>query len=356
MYLIILAVLFIGSYTKPGRSYISLVRKKDVAYLYVSLAFLALLFISAFRNNIGTDYPTYVRSVLYFKTHFTFSWMNFEPGFIILNRIVGQFTQSGQLIIIVSSVITIILFHNAIKKYSVDPASSVFLFYALYMYCMSFNLIRQFIAIGIVMVSIKAFIEERFIKCVLCIAIAMLFHTSAIIVLPLFFLQKMRMNINAVIGISFAAVLISVFYDSIMGIVIRIFPQYAIYLNNQGGSAIINVAVMVFSLVMLLVVRGNGVDNENDKKTLNFYTAAVLMGLVITSFSGRIVFFARASYYFFNILVFAIPFCWDKLKGKKDYLIWKYCSIMLVVFLLAHLLNADTGGIMPYTLWDFSQL
>lgn len=356
MYLIILAVLFIGSYIKPGKSCISFIKKHDLAYLYVSLVFLALLFLSAFRYNIGTDYPTYVRSVLFFKTNFTFSWMNFEPGFIILNRIVGQFTQSGQLIIIVSSVVTIILFHIAIKKYSVDPASSVFLFYALYMYCMSFNLIRQFIAIGIVMVSIKAFIEERFLKCVLCIAIAMLFHASAIIVLPLFFLQKMRMTINAVIGISFAAVLISVFYDKIIGIVVRILPQYARYLNDQGGSSIVNVLVMVFSLAMLLVVRGNGVTGEKDKKTLNFYIAAVLMGLVITSFSGKIVFFARASYYFFNILIFAIPFCWSKLKGKKDYLLWKYCSILLAVFLFVHLVNAGTGGITPYTLWDFSQL
>ena len=358
LYLILLVILFLGSYLDSGRIRIGsmvAVRGKKFVNVYVGVVFLVLLFLSAFRYMIGTDYSTYTFAVLRIKDNFSFDWLNFEPGFILLNYLIGPFTQSGQLLIIVASVITLVLFFVSFKQ-SVSPTQSIFLFYSLFLYCMSFNLIRQFIAIGIAMVSLKYIINQSVKKFIVCVVIAMLFHTSAILIVPLFFLQRIQMRLRTIVVLMVGLGLFSILYNPIMSVFFRFFPQYATYKDGSGGSSTLNILILILSLSMLLLVREGHYYTWDDKKTLNCYIAAILLGLFVTAFSVKILFFARASYYFFCVTVFSIPFCWSRLRNSRYYYILKGVTMVFAIVLFVRMLTQNTGEVVPYQLWDFSQL
>ena len=356
MYLVIFVILFLGSYIRPKKHYIKLNKKYDIANMYLTTVCVALMLISAFRYNTGRDFHTYTSTLLYLKTGKSLSWLNYEPGFMLLYKILAPFTKSGQIIIVVSSAITITLFCISIKEHSVNVCQSLFLFYALYMYCMSFNLIRQFIAIGIINVSMWYFRERKLPKAMLCILVAAMFHSTALLCVPFYFFQTIKMKFRVIVIIVLVSLVLFGFYDQIVSFILSFIPKYARYLNAEGSSSVFNIAVLLVTLVMLLYIREGHLYQPDEIKTLNFFISAALFCLIITVFTVKIVYFARASYYFFTISVYSIPYCWKKLKGRKEYFFARIVTMVITAMLFIHLLRANSGSVVPYQFWDFKSL
>lgn len=356
MYLVIFVILFLGSYIRPKHCYIRLNKKNDITEVYLFAICAVLMLISAFRVNTGRDYGTYTSALVGVKNGRSLSWLNFEPGFILLYKLLAPFTRNGQIAIIASSVITIALVFAAIKKYSDNVCQSIFLFYALYLYCMSFNLVRQFIAIGIIHVSIKYFAHQKTLKALICILIASMFHSTALLCIPFYFFQKLRMSKKMIFTVAAVAIVVFAFYNQLIRLIVFVLPKYERYLRADGSSSIFNIIILTLNLLMLVYVKDKRLYKNSEADMLNFYLAAALFGLVVTAFTVKIVYFARASYYFFAVSIYSIPFCWSKLKGRIEYYCAKGSVIAATSMLFIHLLNANSGTVVPYQLWDFKGL
>ena len=146
--------------------------------------------VSAFRDGVGTDYygmyqPTFL-SVAKGLPIFDGA---IEPGYWLLNRCILLFTQDYHVLFVLTSAMIVGLFVWGSYMLSDIPWVSVLLFMWARHFFISMNGVRQYMALAIVFCAF-AFIRERCLwKYALCVLAASLFHTSALIFLPLYFLS-----------------------------------------------------------------------------------------------------------------------------------------------------------------------
>ncbi len=152
------------------------VRGKGGAFILSSIAFLIVWLPSAFRYGIGTDYFTYVdmyESISYYE--------DIEIGYRWLNEILLYFDLSSDWLFIVTSFVTYFCFFISYPKN--NKALSHFLLFIIF-YLSVFTYVRNGIALGFILIAIMQYVNHRSIsRYVFFIAIATLFHKSAIIYL-----------------------------------------------------------------------------------------------------------------------------------------------------------------------------
>ena len=142
--------------------------------------FFILTFISGCRaSTVGTDTQAYLNLFL-INNDYLYGYANQEILFKYLCKIIGYFTADPQWLLIVCAAITtfgVIFFsyHN-----SKNIALSIFLYIALYFYFFSMNGVRQFVAIGILLVASEFARRRKIIPFVLLIVIAVGFHNTSV--------------------------------------------------------------------------------------------------------------------------------------------------------------------------------
>ncbi|HAK42626.1 MAG TPA: hypothetical protein DCM59_07875 [Clostridium sp.] len=180
-------------------------------------------------------------------------------------------------------------------------------------------MIRQSIAMAICLFSYKYLLRRNFIKYVLIILIAGMFHYSAFILLPLYFIVKIDINPRSLfilvllwlVGLFGAMKLLNLF-GPLMG-------KYALYLTNSAemqGRGIKNLALpMAVFLTGYLFRKQLYKINPSNRMliTISFFA------LVATSVQLKIGIFERVSLYYniLNIfLLVQIPQCFCGVKQK----------------------------------------
>ena len=110
-----------------------------------------------------------------------------EFGYCLLNMGVGLFTSNRYIFILVATLIIYTCLYFSFKRYTNNYAFAVILFLGLWFF-FSFTYLRQILGASIAWLSIK-YVSERNLKRFLIVAfIAATFHTSAIMLLPLYFI------------------------------------------------------------------------------------------------------------------------------------------------------------------------
>ena len=119
----------------------------------------------------------------------------FEIGYVLLVKAISLLTNNPNYMFVIISFITLFGICVFVYKYSSIKWMSILLFISLGFYYTSFNMIRQFIAIAIVMLSYKYLIEKNFLKFFMIVLCASLFHMSALIFIPFYFISRCNFNI-----------------------------------------------------------------------------------------------------------------------------------------------------------------
>lgn len=150
-------------------------------------------FWSAFHYQTGTDTPIYVGRFYQFATiktldeFFAYS-EEMEPDFVLLNKLVAFLGGPERLLVGLMVVITF----AALSKGLLSFAGEISLRLAFYIVFMQFiphslNIMRQMAVAFLVLCAFRSMLERRFASFLLWIALAALFHSSALIVLPFYF-------------------------------------------------------------------------------------------------------------------------------------------------------------------------
>lgn len=177
-------------------------KKRKRVILILSL----IVFILAFNYQMGSDWLNYQRIYDIRITPYEFKDIIFnnpfhqEKGYILLNLVGKKLRlnyESFMGLLLSFSIISILKI--GIKKAS---NSYIFIFVIIIKYVLIASLeptIRQFLAISIIGLSYKYIEEKKMIKYLLCILIAMQFHSSAIIGIILYFLDKINITLKKTI-------------------------------------------------------------------------------------------------------------------------------------------------------------
>lgn len=276
-------------------------KNKKILFLF---SFVMLFIFAAFRFEYGNDYLSYYTYYLNVKHGFTAS--GFEALYVFLNKIIPNF----QLLIALISFVYLLSVYHLINKH-VDKKYvflSVFIFLINpYLFLMSLSSIRQSVAISLFILATYFSFKRQFLKYVFIIVLATLFHKSALILFPLYFLANGNRIKNVHIAVySIALIVLLIFpriFFELVGAVLELFDskKYLDYFENITTNSLRATILTLITLVYVVF---------NIKKLQGFQLMCAklyLLGLACGVLAFNFSMLTRIQMYFDIFSIVALP-------------------------------------------------
>ena len=323
--------------------------------------FLLLFLLSAMRYMTGHDYSTYV-TISHDIAHGGYSVT--ELGFKAIVLFVYKVLNSENFLVVfaVFGAVMVLFFLFGIYKQSRDFGLTFFLYMAFGLYFQSFSTVRYYLAISVIFVSIGFFAEKAYIKGILFVLIASLFHKSALIVIPVYFLAGFKWKKIHVIAVTILASTGLVFHEYYLDLMLKLYPSYLMsgeYVGT-GGLSIINVARSLAVCILGLYFWKDTVsENEKYGNENRFYFYLNYASLLYFLFFSFVPYGSRIGYYMNISHILYLPSIIRDIKDEKKKRIVKWAVILGgAAYLFVYLLRADNPGIsvLPYRTWLFENV
>lgn len=315
-------------------------------YVFILFYFI-LLFIGGLRDlTVGTDTSNYYdiyRIIKYDPTGIEFVLGFVEPGWVFLNYLCSHYSDGYRYIIFIGVFLAITPFFIRVWKSYKNPFAAIFFYIALFFYYNSFNITRQMIAVSIIIFSLHYLENGKNIKFYISILAAMMFHYSSILCFLFPFIMK---NIK----LSNTWVIFSLLFTYACGVYIipRILPllpyigRYSVYLMDGAGSGSITRLLLNFFFIFIY-------STSNNHKLKKYFTL-FFIGIVIYNLFAFSAAVGRVALYFMctQFLLFSTI---DS-RYKFNTFMLKLCSFIYATVYYFTMLNANSGEIVPYKIWE----
>jgi hypothetical protein len=218
-------------------------KKGGVIYnINLFLGSLILVVFAGFRaSSVGTDTNNYVgifKSVN--RSNLTGMASSLEYLFVILNKTAYFFYEDYISLLISIAIITIYFNIRVISKLSVNLGLSVFIYITLGGYVFFFNGARQAIAVAVFSMAILQIYNKNLKRYIFWVFIATLFHKTAMVMLPLYFLNlnKFSLKKSVAIGFMFTALILSI--STLLSLASDdVTARYSVYVDRGASGAYI---------------------------------------------------------------------------------------------------------------------
>ncbi|WP_143745086.1 EpsG family protein [Megasphaera cerevisiae] len=341
-------------------------KEKDIVVI-ITLIFLCI--VSGTRYQLGgTDYWVYENIFnrvpdLIHESFFSISdnlLAKYEIGYLFFNSIVKTvgFTFYG--FTLINSIIFYTCMYTGLRKYVDNFSLLIIVFlYKMFFYD-TFISMRQSISIAIFFVILK-YIQERqafkyFVGCI----IAMLFHNAAIILFPIYFINRFSLTMKKTIFLNMVflpTILISYLHLSVLNFLIPI-AQYipvdstqtkvANYFMNMNDLMGINLlhTLEYFLIMFLIVINYKKIISIN--KNSEFIIKLFLCLLPIFTLLREYDILTREKDFF--TLTFAIILGYlCQINDKRQKILVQLGTIIICAYgFFRFILLFDDGGMMPY--------
>lgn len=229
--------------------------------LLLGLGISYLCFLAMFRGaSCGNDtenYREFFQVVASQKNLWhTIRHTSFEPLFTALTFFLSRLTRDPQILFIVTSLFSFAVTGRFLAKFSLAPCFSLYLFFTLQIFDFYISGIRQALAIALLLLAYEAMTQKKNLRTLLLILLAGLFHRTAWLWFPVFFLLRVRrrrafLGVTALVG---AVCLVSSRY--LVAVIASIFPRYQLYFGSSylksGAKLSLILYFLVFGLVLLV--------------------------------------------------------------------------------------------------------
>lgn len=137
-------------------------------------------------------------------------------GYMFVMMIAKMFGCTFPVFVFLNSLVDFILFYYCIKRYSVNPALTCLVFLAFQGVYIEANLLRNFKAILIFILSLKYIEEQKLGKYLLCQVFSTTLHLSSFIFIPMYWILNRRWNFKIILGISLFSMFVYLFAANLM--------------------------------------------------------------------------------------------------------------------------------------------
>lgn len=290
---------------------------------------LSLALVSGLRSNIG---DTYFYKIAYQMDDFTWAYIKSQKdiGFGILQMILKKYSNDPQILIFTTGIITNVLIFMVLYKYSRMLELSIYVYITGGLYLVTMNGIRQCLAAAIVFTATKYLIEGNWKKYILVALFASVFHASALVLIPIYFLVRNKAwSKTTFILLALALVIVFGFnqFSSVLFSAIQN-TQYGGYQNvNEQGANFLRVAVEAVPLLIAYIGRDKlrAIFPESD-----YIVNMTVIGFVFMVISTRNWIFARFDIYFDMyqlILISWVVKLFDRKSQRIIYLLLLGCYL-----------------------------
>lgn len=257
-----------------------------------------------------------------------------ENGYILLVKFIIAIGGTQQLIFLIFSGFTIYCFCKFILKFSNNPYLSILIFILVGpLYLSTFNQVRQYLAIGIFLAYLIPLIQKRKkIKYFLIVlATAYFIHTSAIILIPFYFILNKKISLIKKIGI---IVIFNLITSFIVSLILMTPYRYFILIRDEieVGKALF-VFQIIISFLLLFTEKSILKLNENRRIFYNmaYFSIFMLLPLFINK-NMPVEIFIRMNNYFFPFVIILIPDFLEKFNKKSNQIL----TFLLIILLSAY--------------------
>ncbi len=322
---------------------------------WICLVFLMVL--AALRGStVGNDTEEYIdlfRTIQYDS----YAELRYEIGYIWLNRLLVLIWDNPQIIIIVSSIFIFYSYGRFICKYSNMPWLSLFIFFTFGFYGFAVSGIRQSLAIAILLFSYKFIIERKFIKYLVLVVTACLFHGSALLFLPAYLTNRMQLSRQNILMIFLFGLILMIGLSGVTNIVFQYFNSYESYANGIYGGDV-RIASVFYVIVSLLIIllsyrtlkRSNSRNTEAYKINGNI-TLLVCIAAALYIISLKLNIFDRVAMYYNVFAIIVLPNSISRIKSVN---IRQLVIITVILFFFLYnaaviLFRPEWNSVFPYS-------
>lgn len=241
----------LGTYVTSGRPGLYGQPKPNFLFGFFAPAITFTVF-SGLRNSTG-DTVFYIHSYKLMQEEIgELSYSDYDLLFDKLQVFLIRNGCDYSVFIMLTAIVTLVPIIWVLYKYSMNIGMSVYFFIAFGVYFSTMNGIRQYVAAGIMLLATKFLFSEKridFIPYVLIALLAAQMHSSALIMIPIYFVVRKRAWSASTFGIIFGSVavlfLVSQFLPGFLGMLED--TEFSSYTDdwftsgNEGGTQIFRI-------------------------------------------------------------------------------------------------------------------
>lgn len=338
MYIFYKMMIFIFPLAIMARVYKDKQNRSNALFTLIIMAIFVL--VAGLRDGIG-DTKAYIHLYkLISSGQYVYSEGGYEPGFLYFLYLLTKISIDPQIMIFVTALITNVLNIWTFRLYSSYFELQTYMYITAGYYIASMNGIRQALVASILFACTRLIIEGKFKQYLLIIIIMSTFHTSALIMIPVYFIVRNKAWSKKVLLLIVASTVCLVAFQPVIDIIFKLLEgtKYGAYSNvidleHNGGTNILRVMVSAIPVILAYLGRNK---LELEWTNSNIYVNMSLINFIIMLFSRYSWLFARFTYYFqlynFILLPYCIKLLFDK-KGKRlIYILFIVCYFIYFVY------------------------
>ena len=230
---------------------------------YVTTCCVELIVLAALRGpTVGADTARYVEALDYYsrvpKSQVVLAdlvWpFDFEKGYLLFTQLCALINMPTPLFLLIVAVVIYVPIFAAIYRYSKAPYISILAFMGLGFFSYSLGIFRQMMAMSMVLCGLKYIEEKQLSKYLALTVLAFTVHTTAIVMIPLYFIA--HLPVKKYWKWAIPAELVCLFSGrSIVQLIAEKMPQYSHYLGGkydvQGGTYLMLILLNTLLVAML---------------------------------------------------------------------------------------------------------
>jgi len=252
-----------------------------------------------------------------------------DPGYNILEKVFQIFSTNFQLYLIFIALVMTVPFGIWIYKNSKEPVMSFLIYSCLFGYSASMIMMRNTIAMSLVVFTGYKYIKERRFWPFLALAmLALTIHRSAIIFLPFYFLANKKITRSYLMSMSAIVPIIFFFRNKFIIILTQFAPQYEGYRTQFIGAGAWNyltlmTLIFIVSISRLKIMMANNIH-------VTHYINALLMSFIFMPLGFISPAVLRVSLFYAFFITLLIPEIFDSLT-KEDRKIVYYVAFAVLL-------------------------
>lgn len=329
IYLLIYSVFFINILSKTEKNFI------------FKFMCLSLILLTGLRYQMGEDYNSYFSLFNTLTLHG--NNINYEAGFIVLVKIIKLINANPFFVFFGISLITYTLMYKGLKKSSLDPFLSLFLYYAIYIFPFSFNAIGQSITVAIFIYLFDDIEKKKRKKVIFYTVVATSIHTSGVLIIAAYIFYHLKISKKSLLLLAVSSFFIYLFSDIIYMKVIVYSPDFIseqLLSYSELFPEKIRYKSILQRLVMLIFMISLGIKDKKNYNTFKIYFFGFLLYIILgfnSLYSTRINLFFKAT----EIILFPNLIYINKNKMLNKVIL----SILILLILVTNFVNKS---IFPY--------
>ncbi|MDD5939583.1 MAG: EpsG family protein [Lachnospiraceae bacterium] len=201
-------------------------RGRAASFVFLAALFLVLFVPEALRQETGNDYMRYVE---FFHLAYVHAYVPTEPGFNWLCRLIYGLCgyENYLLLFALFAAGTILFFLAAMRQQAEDFPLTFLLFMFSGYYFQSYNTVRYYLALAIVLYAQHFLFDGRWPAAALFFVLAALFHKSALVVFLFYPLCMLRWKKRDLPLLLCAGAGVLILREPVMDLIVKLYPSYA---------------------------------------------------------------------------------------------------------------------------------